>query len=137
MALNWDISSIPDYEQTCFVGEGEEQRLAGVTQGLIFLTIGVGLGEITEDNADEFYARVSLVEALHGKTLVGKDGPTAITPEDVRAHIGLHTNVSDEKLGAWAGRVARSYVQEAKSRAKRQRERTVLEAAAQQPITRT
>jgi hypothetical protein len=65
-----------------------------VTYTIIMLTMGTGIGNLTEANAAEFFARASVSEKLHGPFLRQADGkPQPLTPADVAAHIGLTTNV--------------------------------------------
>jgi hypothetical protein len=66
------------------------------TQSIIFTTMSVGLGEITEKNWLEFYARMNIIERLGGYT--------PIPPERVKEHIGLSTNVSNETRNQWMKR---------------------------------
>jgi len=76
-----------------------------VTNGLIWATIGVGIGVINDDTAEEFAARLSLWQDLNGALLYSADGPVRITREDVLAHKGLSTNVFPmERRAAWVKR---------------------------------
>ncbi len=117
MSLNWNLENIKDQENLCWEWrkpypsegtpkdaneDGLVERMNGVTNGLIWSTIFVGIGEITEDNVGEFAARLKVYQEVNGDLLVGKDektgksGPVPITTEDVVAHIGLRCNVSYE-----------------------------------------
>jgi hypothetical protein len=118
MSLNWNVSNIKDSEAVCFFHyqeDGEAQRrLTQSTEKLIFLTMVVGLGRITESNYQEFYKRIALFERLRGCVRVKKsdcggfvDDP--YTLEDIRLHIGLVVNVSDEKPDAWRKRILKSW----------------------------
>jgi len=68
--------------------------MASATEALIWLTMAVGMGTITEKNWRQFYTRVSFVERVFGARRRNEKGPVFIAPEDVKAHIGLTTNVS-------------------------------------------
>lgn len=104
MSLRFDFERIKDYETTCYVDADELdadgtplRRLNPVTNSLVWSTISVKLGAITEANADEFYARYKFCERLDGPFLTGAGGkPYRLTPEDVQAHIGLTCNVVNE-----------------------------------------
>lgn len=117
MSLNWNVENVKGYKELCWVSapadapHGEykkgEDILNPVTHALIFHTIAIGIGEITEENAREFYVRVHCWEAMKGASLQhrekidGKDTilQDYITEEQVREHIGLTTNVfPKEKL---------------------------------------
>lgn len=113
MSLSFDLTNVKDYEEVCFeeTENGREQR--AVTQALIFHAMGAGIGEITEETANEFYARVNAREKLHGPMVHTPDdedptgwSPYFITREDVEAHIGLTTNVYPrEARASWALRL--------------------------------
>lgn len=118
MSLNWNVSNIADSNAVCFrhfEEDGEPQReLKQSTHQLIFLTMVVGMGRITESNYKEFYKRVALFERLHGCVQVvfavrGKFVDAPYTLEDIRQHIGLTTNVSEEKPAAWRKRIIESW----------------------------
>jgi len=105
MALHWNVEQIEDHENLCFTGEGDDREMHPVTKALVFMTMSVGLGAITEDNADEFYARAHIIEQVHGQyTHVGGEG-IYISPQDVQRHIGLYCNVADETRLQWAKRM--------------------------------
>ena len=107
MSLNWNLEAIENHKEVCWIktdekgDDGEPRvRMNPVTETLIFMTMAVKLGSITEANADEFYARLKVIEKLEGpfmfKTEDGKKVDVYFTPEDVQAHIGLACNVSNE-----------------------------------------
>jgi hypothetical protein len=108
MSLDWDITKPIEREgrEAFFTQDGTNDagepmyRLKPVTEHLIWTTIFVGIGEITESSESEFFARVRLWEKVHGASVVlpveGSDGEFAdhfTTPADVRLHRGLKTNV--------------------------------------------
>jgi hypothetical protein len=105
MSLDWSIENIPDYKEVCWI----DGKMNPVTSALVFATMGVGLGSITERNAEEFGWRLALWQRLFNPLLVevvddefvAKD----LTIDDVRAHVGLHTNVSDETRPRWLKRM--------------------------------
>jgi hypothetical protein len=106
MALNWNVENIDNYKQVCWIGEGDKRRMNPVTETLIYGTISVGLGSITDKNVDEFAARFRIIEKVHGPFLI-KDGdkPWHLSDEDFIAHIGLSCNVSNETRAQWASRL--------------------------------
>ena len=118
MSLNWNVSKIADNNAVCFrhfEEDGEPQReLKQTTELLIYTTMVVGFGRITENNYKEFYKRVALFERLRGAVRVkkgdsGKFVDDPYTLEDIRQHIGLTTNVSEEKPAAWRKRIIESW----------------------------
>lgn len=89
MALNYNFSKVKDHEAL-----HEDQMEWGKTDTLIWMTMAVGLGEITEKNYVEFYARVKFIEKLNGAMAHTKDGDYFFTIDDIKRRIGLETNVS-------------------------------------------
>ena len=111
MSLNWSIEEVEDFEEKCFIhNEDGTRRLSEVTNALVWSTIGVGIGEITEKNWREYAYRLDLYQTLFGPLLTqvdddGKAKPRPLTPLEVRDHIGLHTNVSIETFHRWLRRM--------------------------------
>lgn len=105
MSLNWNVEQIENYESVCWVGEGDDRHMNPVTHALIFATLSVGLGSITDSNAAEFYARLNIVEKLQGPFVVMGGEGVSITPQEVKAHIGLTCNVGNETRAQWARRL--------------------------------
>ena len=111
MSLNYDLSNIENYETVCWIGEkgADDRRMNPVTETLIFGTMAVGLGSITDKNVDEFAARFRVMEKVHGAFLYkvedGKRVDWLLSDEDFIAHIGLVCNVSNETRAKWAGRI--------------------------------
>ena len=89
MSLNWDVTQVKNSDEVCFVERDGETHLSPVTNDLIWLTIGIGIGEITEKTAHEFYARMLMHWGVYGYTKKERRG----TWDDIVAHIGLGTNV--------------------------------------------
>lgn len=117
MALTFDLKAIPEDVRLVTVEQDDpvralkagDQVMNPVTETLIFSTMALGIGEITDATLDEFVARIDLFQKLHGalmSTWDGKDvSPRPITREDVEAHKGLKTNVFPmETRTAWVKR---------------------------------
>lgn len=110
MSLNFDLTGIEDYENRCWVTATEDAPMSGVSKGdrvlnpvtnrIVWATMAVGIGSITEETERDFYARVRIWDAYHG---FSKD--ERITPQQVRDHIGLRTNVTRETDLQWVKRV--------------------------------
>ena len=103
MSLDFNLKKIKNYEELCWeeitneFGE-KQKRINPVTEVIIFRTMAVGMGEITEANWEEFYRRVVFWEHLFGASVVVPDGEGGfmdhyLTPKDIYDHIGLSTNV--------------------------------------------
>jgi hypothetical protein len=76
MSLNYDLTRVQNRDK-------DTDKGWNITQSIIFATMSVGIGEITEENVHEFWMRYSIFAAN-----------PYFTVEDVRNHIGLKTNVS-------------------------------------------
>src|SRR6185369_4129324 len=80
---------------------------------LIWATMAVNMGEITEKNYKEFYARLHTIELLDGSYRVGvEDNGDKVrvyfTLEEVKRWIGLHTNVTTYPRTGFLKRVSKS-----------------------------
>jgi hypothetical protein len=111
MALSWELGKIKDYKTVCWIGEkgADDRRMNPVTEALIFGTMSVGLGAITDKNVDEFAARFRVIEKIHGAMLYKYNEDVRedwyLSDEDFIAHIGLTCNVANETRTAWARRI--------------------------------
>ena len=116
MSLNWNLENIKNYEDVCFYTDDSGlKNMEPLTNQFIWFTMYVDIGEITEENAAQFYARVSLLEKLNGAFMWEEDNtPYFITYEDVKKHIGLHTNVFGYRKGNkgyhWAAKQAKQFM---------------------------
>lgn len=90
MSLDWNVSHVLRHEQMCYRDDGS---LNPITEALIWKTLSVGIGEITEANAAEFIARLAIIEAIDGFVIFEEGKGRPISEEEVVAHIGLRTNV--------------------------------------------
>lgn len=118
MSLNYDLGNIANYEEVCFTGKPDQREMSPVTHALIFATMSVDIGRITEKNYLEFYSRAKFVAALFGSTLYetdeqGKCRERNFTIEEIRAHIGLRTNVIDKTRATFVRRHVDSYFRSA------------------------
>jgi len=111
MSLNWDLGKIKDHKEYCWIEDTEEGgvRLRGITETLIWMTMMVGINEISEKTATEFFARASLEEALWGAMRSKGDESVYVSIEDVRRHIGLKTNASPYTKTQWLCKVYRQW----------------------------
>jgi hypothetical protein len=124
MSLNWNLEKIENNKELCWTPQipspsdgvkpedldenGQIVMMNPVTNALIWATISVKLGKITEENAAEFYSRLTFTQRVNGGAFLYdyKDGERSeywITPQDVRDHIGLTCNVSDETRAKFLG----------------------------------
>lgn len=115
MALTWDASRVKDWDKL-----KDDKHAQIVTEAIIFDTMWVGIGEITEKNAEEFFMRRKLWHVaceLDGDVMYGDARPPYhVTLDDIKARIGLRTNVADttgaefmRRLGAASKLIKRRY----------------------------
>lgn len=87
MPLVWDLTKVKKYEQL-------QKTEAGITDALIYATMTVGIPKITETNADEFYARIHLVEMMTHPWLNNDGEEVMFTRENITDRVGLTTNAT-------------------------------------------
>lgn len=74
---------------------GNPEKWHPVAEQLAFVTMVIGMREITDKNAEKFAQRLSLYQRITGPLIRFGDGTKAyITLEDVEQHIGMATNAS-------------------------------------------
>jgi len=94
VALTYDLGDIEDFESVCYDDlEDGMVQLKMSTQTIIFGSMVVDIGKITEDNYIEWWQRYN----IWGTTR----GVDPIDLELVKAHIGLHTNVITRTTHSW------------------------------------
>jgi len=144
MSLNYNIGNIENWRDTCYerhTGPADElermvermsffgsdwtytdesktavERMSPKTNVLIFSTMSVGMGSITEKNWREFFARLDMLQRAPGYAMLNDASgePVYFTPDDVFAHVGLRTNVSNETTGKWATRILKNRIRDTK-----------------------
>ena len=120
MALTWDITKlkVPD-EYKVWVDNPDPDRkkdeefvMNGLTEVMIFMTMIVGINEITQKNYKDFHHRIQQFEIVSGESamLVNKENPDDSrnpTLEEVKWHIGLKTNATLYTKRKWTSHVMR------------------------------
>ena len=106
MSLDWNISECENWEE--LTTEEEEWP---ITHALIWATLRVDLGGITEKNVDEFFTRLEMVEAACGPLVYKWDDEkkykeSLLTYSAVRRRIGLNTNVTNKTQAQFDKRMA-------------------------------
>ncbi len=84
MSLNWNISD-------CTFDRDSNKEHA-IAERLIWETIAVDLGSITEKNLDEWVFRMAVLQTLRNRM---NDSFGPVTKDFLRPYIGLYTNVAD------------------------------------------
>jgi len=101
MPLTWDITEVVDFAD---IKEGAEWSK---TEALIFATMSTGLSTITDTNANEFYARIKMLEGAIGSFVYIDGDDYFFTPADIQRRIGLRTNGGSETRTKFLGRMLR------------------------------
>ena len=135
MSLNWDLTRIDDFEGINTKAE------RGITNALIYATIGCGLEEITVANAPEWNFRLAMYQKLYGNQLQGGSDACderephekherdcyasfPLTWKHVERRIGLSTNAFPSlSRTKWLGRLARNYAEDVERQTRREREK--------------
>ena len=126
MPLRWSIKDVTDWKITCFkhafAGSGKkcpgckektvkgQEHICGLmpaTDCLIWSTMSTGIPKITEQNVDEFYRRVWMIEEIIGPMRGHGKKTKRFTRDEVAAHIGLYSNASPMTKVQFGKHVAR------------------------------
>jgi len=90
MSLNWNFNNKEKFNQLT-----EDEK--NLSDAFIWGCMGVGLGEITEKNAEEWQWRYAYACKLNGPYFFVNDNPYVPTLEEVQKRIGLTTNCFPNK----------------------------------------
>lgn len=108
MALNWNIERCKDYKKLIDETEGV------ITDAIIWLTMSIGMPEITKKNHEEFFLRTQIHQKINGAFLrKGNGAPFYMTIEDVQKRIGLYTNADSFSKAVFKSRIYNSLVNSA------------------------
>lgn len=101
MALEWNLTDIEGIDE---ILEDDHER--SILEALIYASITVGLGSITEDNVQTWAYRLWVAERLFGGIWVFEDGTRNLRASELRKYIGFKVNVADETDATWWERIA-------------------------------
>jgi hypothetical protein len=114
MSLNWNLTKVKDLDAIRDNAEWD-----GIINSVIWGTMIVDMGEITEKNWEEFAARIYLHQKWFGAMLVQTDKETGkredffVSPVHIKRLIGLSTNVSTKTYSKWLYRMGKLQMEEA------------------------
>jgi hypothetical protein len=99
MSLDFRLGKIADYKELCYEFlPNDGLKMKPVTEALIWSMLSTEMKEITEDNIDEVLFRSRCISVVSGPPMHTYDGekiiPREFTREEVEAHVGLSTNVT-------------------------------------------
>ena len=101
MSLTVDTRGVANHEKVCYVGnKGIDLDYSEPTKYLAWVSMAIGIGEITEKNYLQVYFRHAFLYRISGIKC-------PITLQDVKNNIGLKTNVAYETKGKWKNRVVK------------------------------
>lgn len=106
MSLNWDARKIAGYEELVETEAGQTWM-----RTMIHATMIVDIGDITEDNVEEFVVRWRMFDDFDGNpychTVDENGGLVRYVPtvEDVRKYVGLHTNVPTKTMAQFKSKL--------------------------------
>jgi len=110
MSLDWDISNCKNYEEITMNQEVEGDK----TEQIVWSSLVIKLGDITEDNWYEWYARY----AIWNRVLCFDND---MEPADFHRRIGMTTNVFPaESRSKWLNSVIKKQLIQAEETAKYQ-----------------
>ena len=130
MSLDWKIDKIKNYKELCWRPDPYKEgyfQLNGITDGLIWNTMHIGMSRITEKNYEEFFMRLLMKDvAIYGGQgpveywETDEDGKETLahrsyTLKEVYDHIGLSTNASSMTRNELKAKLWRIVESEAKS----------------------
>lgn len=119
MSLNWNAEKVKYFEDNpddLYIHIKTEMDdywdVNAETKSLIFGSMIVGLGSITESNIPDWYARWKVLEKLENyylyyKVLDSEYEYVYISIPILEKHVGLCMNVSNEKEAGWCSRMAK------------------------------
>jgi len=96
MSLDFNVTEVYDHANVTtspFQWMGKPQWHP-VTNAIVWATIPCGFSQITEENIDMVWQRLSRWQRVLGAFCTGENGDLYVTKEDVKMHVGLTTNAS-------------------------------------------
>lgn len=103
MPLTWDAKDC----NLDFDDEHENVK----TQTIVLMMPAMGMRLITKSNWKEVYVRCAVLHRIHHGAFMHLDGKRYdLTPEDIRARIGLKTNSSSEPREWWTKKIMRGMI---------------------------
>lgn len=116
MSLNYYLTEICDYDEVCYIQDGESggYQLNPELNTLIWSTLGMGISGITPNNHDLWLERCKALE-LVGRSIAYTDKHTPWIPskETLRIYTGLRTNADNTTNAAFYRQIGKYIKEEA------------------------
>jgi len=104
MSLDWSAERVEGLDELHALDPSQSHK----TTYLCFELMRVGVNRITEENVEDVWTRIDMMQRLEGPLFYYGDEKVGLTREDIVRRIGYATNVSDE---AFSKVLARKYKQ--------------------------
>lgn len=112
MSLNFDFTGMikrvgqQEFERLTtspYPSEDGKAKWHPVTNSLIWSSMTLSMGNISEDNVKEWAFRLRMLQLVGGDAPEFSDGDYKvwITEQDIRNHIGMHTNCTTKTREQW------------------------------------
>ena len=96
MSLDWNATHIHEWEK---LADDDDEWTK--TAYLAYELMRCGINSITDDNVYEVWARVQIMQGIHGPMLHNGVEPIPYTFADIQRRIGYSTNVTTEPRSKW------------------------------------
>ena len=117
MSLIVDTTNVKDNKNVCYITDKDNTlHYTTPTANLAWGSMGIDIGDITYKNYKEVYFRHRFLSSILKYKL-------AFTLQDVKKHIGLHTNVAYNHRGVWKNRIVKNVMEELEYQIEKEQEK--------------
>lgn len=109
MSLNWNVTKIEDQS----IIRAQDGTLTGLAQTVIFLMMFTDMHELSTKTIDEAVWRFTFYEDAFGALRKTEKGEIPLRGQEIRAFIGLSTNVKQLTRKAWATKIGKRMFEDA------------------------
>jgi len=94
MSLDWSAERVEGLDELHALDPSQSHK----TAYLCFELMRVGVNRITEENVEDVWTRIDMMQRLEGPLFYYGDEEVGLTHEDIVRRIGYSTNVSNENF---------------------------------------
>ena len=117
MSLTVDTRNVKNHNNVCYITDKNNKlHYAIPTANLAWGSIAVDIGDITHKNYKEVYFRHRFLSKI-------SDYKLPFTLQDVKNHIGLHTNVAYNHRGVWKNRIVKDVMERLEYKIEKEQEK--------------